>query len=121
AVSGISLNTGQTVTCTFTNGRQPGKIIVVKQTTPDGATTPFTFTPSWNNGTSFTLTDGQTHDSGSLAPGVYSVSEALPAGWSQTSATCSDNSNISQIQLGSGETVTCTFENAVQPSAIGIV
>lgn len=120
-VSGININTAQTVTCTFTNGLQPGKIVVVKQTTPAGAAQSFTFTPSWNGGAPFALSDGQSHDSGPLAPGTYAVSEALPAGWSQTGATCSDGSNPAQIQLGAGETVICTFENTVLPSAIGIV
>jgi uncharacterized repeat protein (TIGR01451 family) len=121
SISGINLSTGQTVTCTFSNSLQPGKIIVVKQTTPDGASQPFTFTPSWNNGASFALSDGQSHDSGALAAGTYTVSEALPAGWSQTSATCSDGSSPTQIQLSAGETITCTFNNDLLPSAIGLV
>ena len=39
----ISLQPGETVTCTFTNTKR-GTIIVEKQTSPDGATGDFTFT-----------------------------------------------------------------------------
>jgi hypothetical protein len=47
-----------------------------------------------------------------LTPGSgYSVSEALPSGWSQVSAACGDGSPVSNIDLAPGETVTCTFVN----------
>ena len=42
-VGAISLQPGETVTCTFTNTKR-GTIIVEKQTSPDGATGDFTFT-----------------------------------------------------------------------------
>ena len=42
-VTAISLQPGETVTCTFTNTKR-GTIIVEKQTSPDGATGSFTFT-----------------------------------------------------------------------------
>jgi len=86
-----------------------GKIIVVKQTLPDDSSQSFTFNPSY--GSSFNLTGGQSNDSGFLAPGNYSVSETVPAGWDQTSATCDDGSSVSAISLQAGETVTCTFTN----------
>jgi hypothetical protein len=57
----------------------------------------------------FVLKDGQARDSGTLAPGTYSVSEMTPTGWNLTSATCSDGSPVSAISLQAGETVTCTF------------
>src|SRR4029450_8532313 len=44
-------------------------------------------------------------------PGTYSVSEAATSGWEQTTATCDDGSSPSAIDLGSGETITCTFTN----------
>ena len=59
------------------------------------------------------MADGDTpHDSGPLSPGTYSVAEiGLPAGWSPASAVCSDGSPPASIDLGAGETVTCTFTN----------
>ena len=47
-----------------------------------------------------------------VTPGSgYSVAETVPAGWSQASATCSDGSPTSNIDVSAGETVTCTFVN----------
>jgi len=87
-----------------------GKIIVEKQTLPDGSTQSFGFTADYDaNG--FSLTDGQTNDSGYLMPGTYSVSETGVTGWDLTQASCSDQSNPNAISLSAGETVTCTFTN----------
>ena len=51
----ISLQAGETVTCVFTN-TQHGKIIVEKQTVPDGSAVSFEFDTSY--GDNFFLTDG---------------------------------------------------------------
>ncbi|MBM2821796.1 MAG: hypothetical protein HW413_542 [Thermoleophilia bacterium] len=105
----IDLDPGETVTCTFTNTKR-GKIIVEKQTNPDGATQLFSFTPSYAS--AFSLSDGQQNTSVFLAPGTYSVNETVPNGWSLTSATCDDGSSPSSIGLAAGETVKCTFTNS---------
>ena len=74
------------MTCVFTNEKD-AKIIVEKQTNPDGHAQVFSFSASYDaNG--FSLSDGQQNDSGDLAPGTYSVSENVPAGWNLTSAVC---------------------------------
>jgi len=93
-----------------------GRIIIIKQTTPDATSTQFEFDPSW--GPNFMLSDGQSSTTGSTTPGTYSVAEVnLPANWSQTSATCSDGSTVGNISLQDGETVTCTFNNTFTPPA----
>jgi hypothetical protein len=107
--SNIGLSSGETVTCTFTN-TQRGKIIIQKVTNPAGSTQSFDFTASYVPG-GFSLQGGGSNDSGLIQPGTYSVSETVPDGWQQTSATCSDGSNPGSIGLGAGETVTCTFTN----------
>ena len=95
------------------------EIIIEKVTVP--ATDPtdpdqefqFTLTggPSALN-QSFNLTNGQTHPSGAVLPGDgYNAAETVPAGWDLTSATCDDGSPVDNINVSSGETVTCTFEN----------
>ncbi len=87
-----------------------GIIIIEKQTDPDGATESFEFSTDY--GANFTLFDDETNNSGPLSAGIYSVSEInIPADWSLTSATCSDGSDPSMIDLNEGETVTCTFTN----------
>ena len=105
----IDLDPGETVTCTFTNTKL-GKIIIEKQTQPDGSPQLFTFARSY--GSSVQLSDGQQNDSGFLAPGSYSVSETVPSGWSLASSSCDDGSSPSSISLQAGETVKCTFNNA---------
>lgn len=116
----ITLGAGETVTCTFTNTfasvpppppTPGGRIVVVKETLPDGANEVFSFTASWTTA-GFTLADGQSSTSGELGAGTYSVSEQLPVGWTQQSASCSDGSPVDAIVLGAGETVTCTFVNS---------
>jgi hypothetical protein len=48
------------------------------------------------------------------------VSETVPANWALTSATCSDGSPVSAVDLGPSETVTCTFTNTLQLGAIKV-
>jgi hypothetical protein len=110
SAASIGLTAGETVTCVFTN-QKDAVIIVVKQTTPDGDLQSFEF--DTNYGANFFLTDGQSNNSGDLAPGTYSVAEVnLPSNWTFDGATCDDGSDPSAIGLSAGETVTCTFNNS---------
>ena len=108
-LSAIVLNGGDAVTCTVVH-RKLGRILVAKQTQPDGATQSFDFAANYD-GNGFSLSDGQQNDSGPLAAGSYGVAETLPNGWAQLDATCDDGSVPAAIALGAGETVTCTFVN----------
>ena len=114
-VTNIDVSVDETVTCTFTN-RKRGHIKIDKVTDPSGDPTSFPFTltggPSSLN-QSFSLTDAATpHDSGAILPGSgYAAAETTPAGWDLTSSTCDDGSPVTNIDVGAGETVTCTFNN----------
>jgi len=108
---------GEIVTCTFTNEKRVGSIIVQKQTDPDGHPQSFAFEASYDEG-GFSLSDGEQDDSGELLPGMYSVSESVPASWDLTAATCSDGSDPSEIELSAGENVTCVFTNTLQRGSI---
>ncbi|WP_412029775.1 SpaA isopeptide-forming pilin-related protein [Deinococcus yunweiensis] len=99
---------GKTFTCAATNTKR-GNIVIRKVTLPAASTQGFEFTPSY--GAAFTLKTGESSDSGAIVPGTYSVAEAVPAGWDQTSAICDDGSPVTAIDLNAGETVTCTFTN----------
>lgn len=107
----LTIAAGEWVTCDFTH-RQLGRIIVSKQTDPPGTPSTFSFTATYG---SFSLSHGQSHDSGLLSPGVaYSVAEAPLPGWEISSASCAgddDGTSPAGIQLDPGETVTCTFTN----------
>jgi hypothetical protein len=123
-IGGVKISTdiillpGETVNCVFTNTIQSGNILVNKVADPFGSTQSFDFTS--NYGSPFMLTNADApNDSGPLVPssegGTYNVSEALPAGWDQTSATCTGDGNTpASITLLPGETVTCTFTNTIQ-------
>ena len=92
-------------------GFVPGRIIVKKFTDPAGSPQGFQFTPSYNGGATFSLTDGTSNDSGPLVAGSYSVAEALPTNWIQTSASCDNGNKPDAVNLAAGQTVTCTFKN----------
>jgi len=113
----ISLAAGQTVVCTFRN-TQNGNIIVNKITVPSGSSQSFTFNTTGTGYAGFLLTDGTSNDSGPLAPGSYSVSEAAMTGWDLSSATCSGNNIPDAIVLKAGQTVTCTFTNTQRATLI---
>jgi hypothetical protein len=105
---GIDLSAGEVVTCTFTN-TQRARIVVAKETEPGGSPQEFDFTASYTE--TFSLSDGETKDSGLLVPGTgYTVTETSLSGW-DTSSACSDESSPSDIDLTAGEVVTCTFTN----------
>ncbi|MES2971305.1 MAG: hypothetical protein V4702_03230 [Patescibacteria group bacterium] len=113
APGSIDVGPGETVTCTFTN-QKDANIVVIKQTIPAGDLTLFTFVANYDND-GFSLSDGQSNDSGDLNPGAYSVSETVPVGWVLDSATCSNQQNPGSLTLAAGQTITCTFTNGRLP------
>ena len=110
---------GETVTCTFTNQKR-GSIVVVKDAQPNDAQD-FAFTAGGGlSPASFQLDDdadahavehADLHERRRRAAATRS-SETVPARLGpRSSATCSDGSPVSNIDVGPGETVTCTFTN----------
>jgi len=85
-----------------------GTIIIVKETI-GGGDGEFEFMTDYSD--PFTLSNGESYESTLLEPGIYSVSETTFRGWDLTSATCDDGSSPDEIDLDSGEVVTCTFTN----------
>jgi len=110
-------NPTATPTPTATPASTDGRIIVRKETIPAGDAQSFEFTSNFAG--TFQLThNGQ--ESVNLAPGTtYSVSETASPGWTQVSATCSDGSAPTAINLAQGETVTCTFVSQKQGAGGG--
>jgi Prealbumin-like fold domain len=111
-ISAIDLSAGEVVTCTFTNTKLLGNLIIQKVAV--GADGGFGFT-SANAGVgnfSLTTTAGAASRSFNSIPiGTYAVAETVPTGWQLTSATCSDGSPVTAIDIAENETVTCTFTN----------
>jgi hypothetical protein len=107
-----------------------GKLIIKKETVPDGDTTEFDFevngagiddptTPLVDEG-DFSLADGGSKTFGSLTPGVFTAAEVdIPAGWALTSFDCDDtNSTPESINIEPKETVTCTATNTLQVGSL---
>jgi uncharacterized repeat protein (TIGR01451 family) len=88
-----------------------GTIIIVKNT--EGGDGTFTFESNFSEGNiQISTTEGSGQQTfSSLSAGTYSISEILPEDWELNSASCSDESSISEISLSANETVTCTFLN----------
>jgi hypothetical protein len=109
--------------CTYTN-RTRGKIVVDKVTDPRGDPQSFDFLLSGgpsNPTDNFSLTDAATpHESDPLLPGSgYNVKETVPGGWELSSASCDQGeSDVTNITVDPGQTVTCTFNNLKQTTGI---
>jgi hypothetical protein len=108
-----------------------GKIIIKKVTvpSPDPTDTSFGFTLNGGGnpaptGTTFpktfSLKDGQTNETQVFAGSGYNAVETVPANWLLTSATCDDGSPVTNIDVSTNETVTCTFTNTLQLGAIQV-
>ena len=114
----IEIDSGEVVTCTFVN-RRLANISVIKDAQPNDAED-FAFTTGGLSLGSFQLDDDGDNSNGlsnnqtffNLDPGNgYSVAETVPTGWHLSSATCSDGSPVTNIDLSPGENVLCTFTN----------
>jgi uncharacterized repeat protein (TIGR01451 family) len=105
----------------------PGSITIVKQATPEGATS-FPFTASPTPLGNFSLVDDGTAANTKTFSNIinfqtYNVAESVPSGWNLTGITCSvstpngGSQTVSSpgvtINLNEGENVTCTFNNQV--------
>ena len=112
----FDVSPGEIVTCTFTNTKD-GKLIVEKQTLPDGDNASFGFTTTATGAGTFSLTDGGSEAS-DVKPGTYTATENIKAGWELTSLSCSDQNSTTDkpgrtatFDIAPGEMVTCTFTN----------
>jgi hypothetical protein len=103
---------------TFTG--DPGQIILVNHTNPAGYSNVFqmSYGPQVGYPDGLYVRDDQQVDSGLiLAPGIYTISEILSAGWqiviaiNDPTGDSSFSGSQSSINLAAGETVTVTYTN----------
>ncbi len=126
----VTLAAGDIVTCTYTNV-QAGRLIIEKET--DGLDDTFTFNTDVTG--DIMTTGGVTAEDDKLVADLppaddYAVGEVVPAGWDLTGATCDNGSGVfadgavegglSEISVGAGEIVTCTFTNEAIPSDVDV-
>ncbi len=114
-VTSVTLGLGEDVTCTFINDDNAPRLTLVKQViTDDGGTA---VASDW------TLTAAG-YSAAAPQIGTYALSESGPAGYTQTSLTCSDTGTTTQVTsvtLGLGENVTCTFVNDDQAAHLKLI
>jgi uncharacterized protein (TIGR03437 family) len=107
-------------TWNFTTAPSGGSITVVMNSANGNGI--FPITSSFSAASPMTTVSGAaTQTISGLTPGSYSVSETLPAGWTQTSAICNNSSTIGAILVTAGVTTTCTFTNTEPPGSIMVV
>ncbi len=125
----VTLSAGETVTCTFTN-TQRGAATALKLVAPDGAPGDFTFVltplPAGDAVVSDPVAGGGQADFPNLVPGRYQLAEQQPTtGFDLTDLTCDPESAVvsidvdsatAVIDIGPGQTVTCTFTNTQRGS-----
>ena len=122
-ITNVNVSAGEHVTCTFTNKRR-GQIIVIEDAQPDdaqdfaftagGGLSPTTF--SLDDDADGTLSNTRTFTS-VVARNAYTLAQTpTPSGWAPASASCSDGSPVTNIDVGPTETVTCTFVSQKQGS-----
>jgi len=123
----IDLDSGETVTCTYTNTKQ-GTVIIEKTCVGGNDTFGYTGTgagiPANFNVTCVSGSGSQTF--ANIDAGAKSVTEAAPpAGWVFTSLVCVDpdsgttvSGQTANIDLDPAETVTCTYTNTKQGTVI---
>ncbi len=105
---------GETVTCTFTNTKN-GRLIVEKQTLPNGDPASFGFTTTATGAGTFSLTDGAT-ESRSVVPGTYTATETAKADWNLTGLTCNDSNSTGDATAGTATFRIAAGETSPAPS-----
>ncbi|MCB0190131.1 MAG: hypothetical protein KDE31_37925, partial [Caldilineaceae bacterium] len=114
SIDRITIDPGQTVTCTFT-ATQLGKLIVHKATNPNPDLTGTQFQFNAGGGltpTSFALRNNETATFANLTPRTgYTIAEQNSTNWRLATATCDNNSSPGNIRIDPGQTVNCIFTN----------
>ncbi|MCF6262897.1 MAG: hypothetical protein L3J24_04845 [Xanthomonadales bacterium] len=92
-----------------------GSIVIVKNTVAPSGDGTFEFPLAFTGGDqtlSITTVGGTgTTSVTGLAPGVYDLSETVPANWSLVSSSCDNGSTLPNVSVATDEVVTCTFTN----------
>ncbi|MCP4002329.1 MAG: hypothetical protein GY727_15590 [Gammaproteobacteria bacterium] len=122
----FGVDSGETITCTFTNTLMVGTIVVVEDSVPDadqdfyfsidGGLSPASFT--LDDDTDGTLSNSQTFNN--VLVGAYNLAQQANADYSGSVSCVDPNGSVSNldatIQLDQDETVTCTYTNVKIPT-----
>lgn len=128
--SWITLNLGQSATCTITNSKvneeKAAKLTIIKKTLPSGSQQEFEFS-SDELDADFTLKDGEHKDFDNLRAGSYTISEDETDGWALKNIVCWGLSHHEKdleggsvtVELKPGDEATCKFINEEQANIHG--
>lgn len=125
----IDLRPGETVTCDFVNVEAVGDLTVRKQSVGGFGSFGFGVTDNAAFSTINTLVTAADNNPADWVQtvdiGIYEITEAIPAGWVLTSATCTGNltqvsppvvdlvaGTVTGVVVAPGEDVVCTFVDA---------
>ena len=109
-----TLEADETPTGVATEPRDRPRIIITKILEGDDSGQEYTFASDIPG--EFSLSTGESYDSGELEPGVYFVQEEVPAGSSDPDVRCTRNSeaqdiDLARIQVEEGDLVECVVTN----------
>jgi CSLREA domain-containing protein len=115
----ITLDVGDSATCTITNDDQTAHLKLHKEVTNDngGAAKCSDFTLSAAGPTPIS---GQCEVESDVNAGTYNLSETGPAGYNASDWVCEGGSQIDgdTVELGLGDAATCTITNDDQPTKV---
>ena len=115
---------GEAAHCTFTN-TQRGRIVLHKETLPDGDPQSFAYSANGPAGAASVpnLQDGGSHTIANAKPGAWTIAETIPGDWELSALTCTSllrtsaytptlSSGALAVDLAPGDTMDCTFTNS---------
>lgn len=105
----FSVNSGETVICTFTNTKR-GALVVTKITEGDDGEFSFNGSGGIGDFSITTASSSGTKTFTNLIPSTYSISETVPDGWDQNSNGCSN------AVVSAGTTTSCVITNTKRGS-----
>jgi PKD repeat protein len=112
----VHLDTGEHISCTFTNEHQIGNITIAKEV-PGGSSQLFEFGGDMGG---FKLADGGAGTKYGIPAASYTITEVVPSDWALIDVTCvgGDSTPYSDpygegvtVHLDTGEHISCTFTN----------
>ncbi|MEZ4861519.1 MAG: hypothetical protein R3C14_09440 [Caldilineaceae bacterium] len=111
SVTAITVGAGEIVTCTFTNRKKGQLSLRVITDPPNDQSTSFDFTLAGGlSPTQLSLQSGGYYTYTNVTPkSGYKITPPTLTGWIRSSASCNNNSPLSNITLSPGEAVLCTF------------
>ncbi|HLE99426.1 MAG TPA: hypothetical protein VI540_05960, partial [Gaiellaceae bacterium] len=119
----IVANNGESITCTFTNRKQP-KLTLVKQVVNDsgGTAEASAWTLTASGPTGFSGSGPSVSSGAGFGPGTYDLSEAGPDGYDASAWVCSAGQvDGDTVSVAFGDDITCTITNDDQPAKLVVI